>query len=167
MTAQQWHETIDVCLTGVFNTVRAAAPPMVERGEGGSMVLTSSTLGLRTFPNMAHYTAAKHGVIGLTGVLAQELGEHRIRVNAICPMTVRTRMVFNEHFYGLVAPHVENPTEAVMHEPFDRLNVLPGVGWLEPSDVSDAILFLCSDAAKFVTGVAFPIDAGCAIKAAS
>ena len=74
MTAEQWNEMVDVNLTGVFNAVRAALPSMVERGEGGSLVLTSSTAGLRAYANTAHYTAAKHGVIGLMKVLAQECG---------------------------------------------------------------------------------------------
>ncbi len=76
MTEQQWQEMIDINLTGVFNTARAALPSMVQRGEGGSLVLTSSTAGLRAYPNTAHYTAAKHGVIGLMKVLAQECGPH-------------------------------------------------------------------------------------------
>jgi (+)-trans-carveol dehydrogenase len=160
MTEQQWSEMIDVNLTGVFNTVRAALPSMVERGEGGSLVLTSSTAGLRAYANTAHYTAAKHGVIGLMKVLAQECGPHRIRVNAVCPTTVRTPLVINDSTFQLFAPDVANPTEDDVREAFEGLNILPGVAWIEPGDVSDAVLFLCSDAAKFITGVALPIDAG-------
>ena len=164
MTEQQWKDMIDINLTGVFNTVRAALPSMVERGEGGSIVLTSSTAGLRAYANTAHYTAAKHGVIGLMKVLAQEAGPHRIRVNAVCPTTVRTPLVINDSTFELFAPHLENPTEDDVREPFESLNILPGVAWIEPSDVSDAVLFLCSDAAKFITGVALPIDAGNIVK---
>lgn len=164
MTAQQWKDMIDINLTGVFNTVRATLPSMVERGEGGSIVLTSSTAGLRAYANTAHYTAAKHGVIGLMKVLAQEAGPHRIRVNAVCPTTVRTPLVINDATFELFAPHLENPTEDDVREPFESLNILPGVAWVEPSDVSDAVLFLCSDAAKFITGVALPIDAGNIVK---
>ena len=160
MTEQQWQEMIDINLTGVFNTTRAALPSMVERGEGGSVVLTSSTAGIRAYANTAHYTAAKHGVIGLMKVLAQELGEHRIRVNAVCPTTVRTPLVINDATFELFAPHLENPTEDDVREPFEGLNILPGVPWIEPGDVSDAVLFLCSDAAKYITGIALPIDAG-------
>ena len=160
MTEQQWSEMIDVNLTGVFNTVRAALPSVVERGEGGSLVLTSSTAGLRAYANTAHYTAAKHGVIGLMKVLAQECGPHRIRVNAVCPTTVRTPLVINDSTFQLFAPDVANPTEDDVREAFEGLNILPGVAWIEPGDVSDAVLFLCSDAAKFITGVALPIDAG-------
>ena len=164
MTEQQWKDMIDINLTGVFNTVRATVPSMVERGEGGSVVLTSSTAGLRAYANTAHYTAAKHGVIGLMKVLAQEAGPHRIRVNAVCPTTVRTPLVINDATFELFAPHLENPTEDDVREPFEGLNILPGVAWLEPGDVSDAVVFLCSDAAKFITGVALPIDAGNIVK---
>jgi SDR family mycofactocin-dependent oxidoreductase len=164
MTEQQWKDMIDINLTGVFNATRATLPSMVERGEGGSVVLTSSTAGLRAYANTAHYTAAKHGVIGLMKVLAQEAGAHRIRVNAVCPTTVRTPLVINDATFELFAPHLENPTEDDVREPFEGLNILPGVAWLEPEDVSDAVLFLCSDAAKFITGVALPIDAGNIVK---
>jgi SDR family mycofactocin-dependent oxidoreductase len=164
MTAQQWNEMVDINLTGVFNTVRAALPSMVERGEGGSLVLTSSTAGLRAYPNTAHYTAAKHGVIGLMKVLTQECGPHGIRVNAVCPTTVRTPLVINDSTFELFAPDVENPGEDDVREAFAGLNILPDVAWIEPSDVSDAVLFLCSDAAKYVTGVALPIDAGNTVK---
>jgi SDR family mycofactocin-dependent oxidoreductase len=164
MTEQQWKDMIDINLTGVFNTVRATLPSMVERGEGGSVVLTSSTAGLRAYANTAHYTAAKHGVIGLMKVLAQEAGPHRIRVNAVCPTTVRTPLVINDATFELFAPHLEHPTEDDVREPFESLNILPGVAWVEPSDVSDAVVFLCSDAAKFITGVALPIDAGNIVK---
>jgi (+)-trans-carveol dehydrogenase len=164
MTAEQWNEMVDVNLTGVFNAVRAALPSMVARREGGSLVLTSSTAGLRAYPNTAHYTAAKHGVIGLMKVLAQECGEHNIRVNAVCPTTVRTPLVINDATFELFAPDIESPTEDDVREPFEGLNILPGVAWIEPSDVSDAVLFLCSDAAKYITGVALPIDAGNIVK---
>ena len=164
MTEQQWAEMVDINLTGVFNTVRAALTSMVERGEGGSLVLTSSTAGIRAYQNTAHYTAAKHGVIGLMKVLAQELGPHRIRVNAVCPTTVRTPLVINDSTFELFAPDVEHPTEDDVREAFEGLNILPGVAWIEPGDVSDAVLFLCSDAAKYITGVALPIDAGNTVK---
>jgi SDR family mycofactocin-dependent oxidoreductase len=164
MTEQQWKDMIDINLSGVFNATRAALPSMVERGEGGSVVLTSSTAGLRAYANTAHYTAAKHGVIGLMKVLAQEAGPHRIRVNAVCPTTVRTPLVINDATFELFAPHLEHPTEDDVREPFESLNILPGVAWIEPEDVSDAVVFLCSDAAKYITGVALPIDAGNIVK---
>ena len=164
MTERQWKEMIDINLTGVFNTTRATLPSMVERGEGGSVILTSSTAGLRAYAHSAHYTASKHGVIGLMKVLALEAGAHRIRVNAVCPTTVRTPMLINDSTFKLFAPHLESPTDDDVREPFESLNMLPGVAWLEAGDVSDAVVFLCSDAAKYITGVALPIDAGNVIK---
>ena len=164
ITPQQWKEMIDVNLTGVFNTARAVLPSMVERGQGGSLVLTSSTAGLIGYPNTAHYTAAKHGVIGLMKVLAQELGEHRIRVNAVCPTTVGTPMVVNQTTFDLFAPDVTNPGPADVHDAFSGLNSLPDIPWIEPEDVSAAVVWLCSDHARYITGVAMPVDAGNIVK---
>jgi SDR family mycofactocin-dependent oxidoreductase len=160
MSEQVWKDMIDVNLTGVFNTVRAALPSMVERGEGGSVVLTSSTAGLIGYQNTAHYTAAKHGVIGLMKVLSQELGPHRIRVNAICPTTVNTPLVVNDATFRLFAPDVVDPGPADVRDAFAGLNSLPDVPWIEPLDVSEAVAWLCSDAARYITGIALPIDAG-------
>ena len=164
MSEQLWKDMIDINLTGVFNTVRAALPSMVERGEGGSVVLTSSTAGLIGYQHTAHYTAAKHGVIGLMKVLAQELGPHRIRVNAICPTTVNTPLVINEATFKLFAPDVANPGPGDVRDAFSGLNILPDVPWIEPSDVSEAVAWLCSDAARYVHGIALPIDAGNIVK---
>jgi SDR family mycofactocin-dependent oxidoreductase len=164
MSEQVWKDMIDVNLTGVFNTVRAALPSMVERGEGGSVVLTSSTAGLIGYQNTAHYTAAKHGVIGLMKVLAQELGPHRIRVNAICPTTVNTPLVINDATFELFAPEVTNPGPDDVRDAFSGLNMLPDVPWIEPADVSEAVAWLCSDSARYITGIALPIDAGNTVK---
>src|SRR5215207_851002 len=95
MEEQVWQEMIDVNLTGVWKTIRAAVPPMVERRQGGSVIITSSVAGLLGFGNLAHYVAAKHGVVGLMRTLAQELAPHMIRVNTINPTTVNTPMVMN------------------------------------------------------------------------
>jgi (+)-trans-carveol dehydrogenase len=164
MTEQQWKDMIDINLTGVFNATRAALPSMVERGEGGSVVLTSSTAGLIGYMNTVHYTAAKHGVIGLMKVLAQEAGQHGIRVNAVCPTTVNTPLVINDATFELFAPEVENRGPDDVREAFAGLNILPDVPWIEPEDVSNAVLFLCSDAARYITGVALPVDAGNVVK---
>jgi SDR family mycofactocin-dependent oxidoreductase len=164
ITAQQWQEMIGVNLTGVFNTTRAALPSMVERGEGGCVVLTSSTAGLIGYAHTAHYTAAKHGVIGLMKVLASELGPHRIRVNAVCPTTVETPMVINDATFRLFRPDLPSPTAADIRDAMAGLNSLPDLPWIEPRDVSEAVVWLCSDAARYVTGIAMPIDAGNTVK---
>jgi (+)-trans-carveol dehydrogenase len=160
MSEEMWREMIDVNLTGVFHATRAALPSMVERGEGGVVVLTSSTAGLIGYLNTAHYTAAKHGVIGLMKVLAQELGPHRIRVNAICPTTVNTPLVINDATFELFAPDVENPGPDDVRDAFAGLNSYADLPWIEPEDVAEAVFWLCSDAARYVTGIALPIDGG-------
>jgi (+)-trans-carveol dehydrogenase len=154
-----WQEMIDINLSGVWKTIRAAVPPMVERGQGGAVIITSSVAGLFGFPNLANYVAAKHGVVGLMRVLAQELAPHMIRVNTVNPTTVNTPMVMSDAFYRLVRPDLENPAKEDMAEAFTGLNTLP-VPWIEPIDVSNAVLWLASDEARYITGVALPVDAG-------
>jgi (+)-trans-carveol dehydrogenase len=159
ISEQQWQDVIDIDLTGVWKTVRAVAPAMVERGEGGSVILSSSVAGLVAFLNLAHYTAAKHGVVGLMRALAAELAPHRIRVNSIHPTTVDTPMVDNAETRELFLPGVESPNREVAAELMKNLNALP-VPWIEDVDVSNAALWLASEEARYVTGVALPIDAG-------
>jgi len=166
ITEENWRDVIDVNLTGVFNTTRAALPSMVERGRGGSLVLTSSTAGIIGYAHTAHYTAAKHGVIGLMKVLAQELGPHNIRVNAVCPTNVNTAMIRNQSMYDLFAPHLANPVEDDVVEAFASINALPNLPWIEPNDVSEAVLWLSSEQARYVTGTALTVDAGNTVKKA-
>jgi SDR family mycofactocin-dependent oxidoreductase len=154
-----WDQMIDVNLTGVWKTIKAALPPMIERGEGGAVIITSSVAGLLGFPNLAHYSAAKHGVVGIMRVLAQELAPHMIRVNTVHPTTVNTPMIMSDAFIKLIRPDLENPTATDMGEAFIGLNCLP-IPWVEPVDISNAVLWLASDEARYVTGVALPVDAG-------
>jgi (+)-trans-carveol dehydrogenase len=100
LSEEVWQDVVDINLTGVWKTVKATAPSMVERGQGGSIILTSSIAGLIAFPNLAHYTAAKHGVTGLMRTLAVELAPQHIRVNSVHPTTVDTPMVSNEPVWG-------------------------------------------------------------------
>jgi SDR family mycofactocin-dependent oxidoreductase len=159
MDERVWQDMIDINLTGVWKTIRAAVPPMVERGRGGSVVITSSVAGLFGFPNLAHYSAAKHGLVGLMRTLTQELAPHMIRVNSVHPTTVDTPMVNNDMFFGLVRPDLEHPGREDTAEAFTGLNALP-VPWVESIDISNAVLWLASDEARYVTGVALPVDAG-------
>ncbi|HEY2831550.1 MAG TPA: mycofactocin-coupled SDR family oxidoreductase [Sporichthyaceae bacterium] len=163
LTADQWTTMIDVNLTGVFFTVKAALPHLIAGGNGGSIVLTSSAAGLRGIANCVHYCAAKHGLVGMMKGLALELGPHRIRVNTVHPTTVNTDMVHNDSTYELFLPGKDNPTTEQFARIAQRLNVLPEP-WAEPADVSAAIAFLCSDEARLVTGVSFPVDAGMAVR---
>jgi SDR family mycofactocin-dependent oxidoreductase len=158
-----WRDVIDVNLTGVWNTCRAAIPHLVAGGRGGSIILTSSAVGLRAVASVGHYAAAKHGVIGLMRTLALELAPHSIRVNTVHPTGVDTPMIQNESLYRLMVPGVDHPTREDVAPVLESLNALP-IPWVEPRDVSHAVLFLASDEARFITGVTFPVDAGMTIK---
>ncbi|TFD85941.1 mycofactocin-coupled SDR family oxidoreductase [Cryobacterium serini] len=158
-----WQETIDINLTGVWNTCKAALPHLIEGGRGGSIILTSSTAGIKGLPNTVHYTAAKHGVVGIMQTLANEFAQYSIRVNSVHPTTVNTIMIQNEDVWGLFDPSNPNPTQDSAVEAFKSLNALP-VPWVEPVDISNAVLFLASDEARFITGVTLPVDAGNLVK---
>ncbi|HEY2522196.1 MAG TPA: mycofactocin-coupled SDR family oxidoreductase [Streptosporangiaceae bacterium] len=162
---QTWQDMIDVNLTGVWHAAKAAIPHLKAGGQGGSMVLTSSTAGLMPFENMAHYTSAKHGVVGLMRVLAVELAPDFIRVNTVHPTSVNTDMIQNAATYELFAPDLapEQRTKDVLGERFQTLNALP-IRWVEPRDISNAVLFLASDEARYITGVTLPVDAGSLLK---
>jgi SDR family mycofactocin-dependent oxidoreductase len=152
---EEWQDVIDVNLTGVYNTVKVAIPSMIERGQGGAIVLTSSTAGIMGIggdtPGGLGYTASKHGVVGLTRAFANYLAPHSIRVNSVAPTGANTPMVVNEVLQEFLRAdptlRKENP------------NALP-VDLIEPVDVSNAIVFLVSDEARYVTGVTLPVDAG-------
>lgn len=160
MTAQTWQEMIDIDLTGVWNTVRAAVPHLLAGGRGGSIVLISSANGgLKAPPNLSHYAAAKHGIVGLVRSLANELGPQRIRVNSVHPTAVDTDMIHNEFTYRLFRPELDNPQRHDVIALFRSFHSLP-VPWIEPSDVSEAVAFLASDAARYITGVQLTVDAG-------
>lgn len=163
LTAAQWKDMIDVNLTGVFHTARVAIPSMIEADRGGSIIFTSSIGGLKGIQHVAHYVAAKHGIVGLMRTLANELGPHRIRVNTIHPTNVDTIMIQNPGTYGMFSPGDPEPTQEKAMPGFMSLNTLP-VPWVEPIDISNAVLFLASDEARYVTGVTFPVDAGANVK---
>jgi len=159
MEEQMWQEMIDINLTGVWKTIKAAVTPMVQRRQGGAVIITSSVAGLFGFPNLVHYSAAKAGVVGIMRVLAQELAPYMIRVNTVNPTTVNTPMVVNDVAPLLFRPDLENPTLADMTEALTGLNALP-IPLVEAVDVSNAVLWLASDEARYITGVALPVDAG-------
>jgi len=158
----QWRELVDVTLTGVFVTVKAAIPHMIAAGNGGCVVLTSSGAALISGAGLADYKAAKAGVLSLTRTLACELAGHFIRVNAICPTAVDTPMIQNERLYRLFRPDLDNPGKEDVKAGFQAMNLLP-IPWIDPVDVSNAIVWLASDAARYVTGVTLPVDAGNAL----
>ncbi|MGQ4513427.1 mycofactocin-coupled SDR family oxidoreductase [Streptomyces sp. DW26H14] len=159
LTDEAWQEIIDVNLTGSWKTVKAVIPHMIERGEGGSLVFISSTAGLIGVPTMAHYTASKHGVVGLMRALAAELAPHNIRVNSVNPGNVDTPMVNNAQMRQLYLPEVPDPTPEAANNVMKEMSALP-VGWLDSQGVSDAVVYLASEEARHVTGITLPVDAG-------
>jgi SDR family mycofactocin-dependent oxidoreductase len=153
-----WQTMLDVNLTGVWRTCRATAPHLIDRG-AGSVILSSSIAGLRGLVGVAHYTAAKHGVVGLMRSLANELAPHNIRVNTVHPTNVDTPMIQNDHVRGAFRPDLERVTREQFGEAARCMNMLP-IPWVEPIDVANACLFLASDEARYITAVALPVDAG-------
>ena len=162
LTDEAWQEMLDVNLTGVWNTCRVALPHLVERG-GGAIVIISSAAGLTGVAHDVHYSAAKHGVVGLMQALANEFGRRNIRVNTVHPTGVVTLMIHNEATYRVFNPHDPEPTREQFEQAYRRLHPL-GIPYIEPVDVSNAVLFLASDEARYITGVSFPVDAGFAIR---
>ena len=163
MAKDSWQDTIDINLTGVWHTAKAAVPHLIQGGRGGAIVLTSSVGGMKALPNMSHYVSAKHGVVGLMRSLAVELGQHNIRVNSVHPSQVNTPMLMNEPTYRLFRPDLDNPTQDDMAPISQLMHTLP-VPWVEPEDVSNAILFLVSDEGRYITGVPLPVDTGAMLK---
>ena len=160
---QTWQDVMDVNLTGVWHTVKAAVPHLRAAG-GGAIVITSSGAGLTPSPNLAHYGSAKTGLIGLMRSLAIELAPDMIRVNTVHPGSVDTEMIHNQATYHLFIPdHPDEITRDEVASVFQMQNALP-IHWLESIDISNAVLFLASDEARYVTGVALPVDAGSTIK---
>lgn len=158
LTDQQWEEMIGINLTGVWKTAKAVAPHMMER-QSGSIVIISSVDGLEPGGEYAHYTSAKHGVLGLMKAVAFELAPHGIRCNAICPGAVDTPMLNNQPGYDLISGHPGGTREDLI-EGGHRFNVLKGTHLLDPMNIADAAVYLNSNLAARVTGVTMPVDAG-------
>lgn len=158
-----WQEMIDVNLSGVWKTVKAAVPHLINGGKGGSIILTSSVGGLKAYPHCGNYVAAKHGVVGIMRSFAVELGHHMIRVNSVHPTHVSTGMIMNEGTWKLFRPDLENPGPDDMAPICQMFHTLP-VPWVDAEDISNAVLFFASDESRYVTGVTLPVDAGSCLK---
>jgi (+)-trans-carveol dehydrogenase len=158
-----WTAMIDVNLGGVWKTVKAGVPHILAGGRGGSIILTSSVGGLKAYPHTGHYVAAKHGVVGLMRTFAVELGAQNIRVNSVHPTNVNTPLFMNEPTMKLFRPDLENPGPDDMKVVGQMMHTLP-IGWVEPEDIANAVLFLASDEARYVTGVTLPVDGGSCLK---
>lgn len=167
MDEHNWTTMIDVNLNGIWRVVRASLPHVIAGKRGGSVVMTSSTAALMGLENLSHYAAAKAGVIGLMRTLAVEMGPHEIRVNAIAPTGVATKMTQNEATYRLFAGGnlgADSIDDNVVIEAYKTLNSLP-IPWVEASDISNAVVFLTSDNGRYVSGTVLNVDAGAVNKA--
>ena len=154
-----WDEVVDVNLKGVWHTCKAAIPHLRAGGRGGAIILTSSVAGLQGWENQSHYVASKHGVVGLMRAMAKELAKDSIRVNTVHPTSVNTDMLLNDFTYKLFRPELDAPTLDDALPLFHTINALP-TPWVEPQDISNAVLFLASDEARFITGATLTVDAG-------
>ncbi len=162
LTDEQWDEMIAVNLTGVWKSCRAVAPHMIER-RAGVILMTSSIAGLKGLANQAHYCAAKHGVVGLMRGLAIELAPYGIRVNTVHPSSVDTPIIKNQAMYTLFSGGKPDATLEEVTPAFRALNLMD-TPWMEPQDISNAMLWLASDDARYVTGATLPVDAGLMVK---
>jgi SDR family mycofactocin-dependent oxidoreductase len=159
LTDEQWQDMIDVNLTGVWRSLKAVAPHMIERGQG-AVVLTASVNGLEGGPMFTHYTSAKHGVVGLMRASALELGPHSIRVNAVCPGVVDTPMTNWQGVYDMMKGG-PGGDRGSFEEGATHYGALAGRGAMDPSAISRAVLWLVSDEDSWnITGQAIPVDNG-------
>jgi SDR family mycofactocin-dependent oxidoreductase len=152
LTPEQWKDVIDVNLTGVFYTLKATVPAMIAAGNGGSIIITSSSAGRKGAPFVAHYSASKHGVVGLARTFALELGEYDIRVNTVHPVGVRTQMIAGPTLQSLL------PSIALTIGP-TYMNTLP-YDFIEPEAVSNVVSWLAGDESRYCTGSQFVVDLG-------
>ncbi|CAM3509545.1 mycofactocin-coupled SDR family oxidoreductase [Mycobacterium frederiksbergense] len=153
ISPQQWQDTLDTNLTGVWNTIRAVVPPMIEAGNGGSIINISSAAGIKAVPGCGHYSATKFGVVALTNSLAVELGPYGIRVNSVHPYGTDTPMGNDVAMYQMFA---DNPTYIHSFSP----GALPTDSLAAPDLVSDIVLWLAGDGASLVTAAQIPADKG-------
>lgn len=159
----EFEQVVNVNLTGVYRTIEAAKQPLIDTGDGGSVIIISSLAGLRALGAGGGYAAAKTGLIGLMRGYAHELAPYRIRANSVHPTNVRTPMIINDATARAFRPDLENPSQADVDAALSHLNLLP-VPYVDASDISDAVLFLASDESRYITGTALPVDAGGAVK---
>lgn len=158
MDATQWSETVDTNLTGVFNAIRAAAPYM-RRQRWGRIIAISSMMGRSSNPGIPAYVASKWGVIGLCKSVAFELAAFGVTANAVAPGNVSTPMIHNDTLYGLMRPDLDHPTREDVAPGMAALHVQP-VPWLEPEEITAAVVFLASEGARHITGSVIDVDAG-------
>jgi SDR family mycofactocin-dependent oxidoreductase len=161
LSENQWDDMVAINLTGVWKSAKAVAPHMIAR-ESGSIVITSSMLGIDGNQLLAHYASAKHGTLGLMKCIAAELGRYGIRCNAILPGATLTPMTDHQENWNLMAGNDQGTSE-IASAAAHHISVLKGTGWMDPVQLARAALFLNSELAEKVTGLAMQVDAGCTV----
>lgn len=159
LTERQFQDQIDVNLTGVWKTIKAAVPILLRQNTGGAIVLIGSISGLTVELNVGHYAASKHGVNGLMRTLSGELAPYGIRVNSVNPTNVNTAMINNPTYNRLFAGGKSGATQDDALDALTAMHALP-IPFLDPVDVSNAVVYLASDDGRFITGTTHVIDAG-------
>lgn len=164
---EQWRDILDINLTGVWRTCKAAIPTMIAQETGGSIIITSSAAALRANGNLAAYSSAKLGLVGLMRELALELAPHRVRVNTVHPCEVNTPMIDNDEVGALFMPGrtLSSPEERrdAMAKILTPIKMLP-IPWVEAEDVSNLVAFLASDESRYITGTTMRVDGGYSAK---
>jgi len=158
MSRETWQEMIDINLTGVWQSVKAVVPHMIERQQG-SIVMTSSVNGLEGGPFFSHYTAAKFAVVGFMKAIAVELGPQGIRANTVNPGTILSGMTNNQQGYDMMAGHSGGTYEDLL-KAGKTYGILKGSGFMHPEVIANAALFLNSSLASHITGISLPVDSG-------
>jgi SDR family mycofactocin-dependent oxidoreductase len=162
LTSEQWDTVIDVNLSGTWRTLRAAVPAMIEAGKGGSIIIVSSAAGLKATPGNGHYSASKHGLVGLANALALEVGEFGIRVNSIHPYSVDTQMIEREAMMAFLARHPSylNSFDPMPLHPTDREGKPQPTEFMTPEEVSDVVVWLAGDGSATLSGSQIAVDRG-------
>jgi NAD(P)-dependent dehydrogenase (short-subunit alcohol dehydrogenase family) len=164
LSSEEWDELMAVNLRGVWQTVSAVVPTMIAGGRGGSIVIIGSTCAFKGYPMTGHYTTAKHGLIGMMRVFANELGADAIRINMISPTFVDTDLLHFDSVYKAFVPELASPTRDDFEARIRQLHLLP-VPWVTSEDVSNAVLWFASDESRYVTAQHLALDAGATEKA--
>ena len=156
---ESWNDQIGVCLEGVWRSVKAVAPKLIEQGEGGAIVLTSSNVGVEAVPFSVAYVAAKHGVIGIMRTAALELAAHGIRVNALLPSTTDTKINDHQTGWNRTSGKPDGRREDYL-DAVHQWTAMRNTGVIPAHAPARAAVWLCSDDADYVTGIQLPVDAG-------
>jgi len=164
MSEEQWEAVIDVNLNGTWKTIRAAVPAMIEAGNGGSIIIVSSSAGLKATPGNGHYSASKHGLVALTNALAIEVGEFGIRVNSIHPYSIETPMVEKEAMMQLFSkyPNYIHSFSPMPYRPINHQGKKGLQEFMEPQEVSDVVAWLAGDGSATISGSQIAVDRGTA-----